>query len=310
MRTRLLLPCLVVPALLALPAPARAQNNTDRQIMADMRMLHEELQQARLLIATLADQLKATTARLDAVEQTVVKGFANQKLDIDEMTSTTTRLSDKVSENSVRVGQFASELTSIREGIGISNTMLNQILQLIQPPPTMIDPATGEPVLPTNPANPTGPPPPTPLPSLTTPPAGAAQAAPGTTPQSAIQAWNQANGLYYGGQYDLATEAYQNFVTNFPSDPNAPHALISMGLSYYTLGRYREALGAFGQVIQKYPTAEKVPEAHYNQGLCYQQLKDLPNARKAFQTAIDTAPPNSSVSLQAKQLLQKIGGID
>lgn len=277
------------------PAAASAQNRTDMQLMADMRMLHEELQQTRLLINTLAEQIRATNARLDALERSVTKSFADQKLDIDAMTTSVARLSDKVSENSVRVGQFASEMSSIRQGIGLSNTMLDQILKLITPPPSpdlaAIDPTAPPP----NPAT---------LPPLTQRPA---QPGPGATPASPIAQYNQATNLYWAGNFPLAIEALRQFVTAFPADPNAPRALENLARSHYQLGQFQPAMAAYAEIVAKYPQSDRVPEALYGQGLCHEQLKQNADAKR-FYTQVIQEHPDSSAALQAKQRLQRVGG--
>jgi tol-pal system protein YbgF len=288
---------------LAGAAPALAQNRTEMQLMADMRMLHEEMQQTRLLINALAEQIKTTTARLDALDRSLVKGFADQKLDLDEMTTSVARLGDKVSDNSVRVGQFASELTSIREGIGLSNTMLDQIVKAITPPP-VVDPAAA--------ADPAATPPGAALPPLTTPPAGAGtvtQPAPGATPRSAVAAWGQANGLYFAARYELAAEELRLFVKEFPNDPNAPLALYNAGMSYYQLNDLKSAMTAFTEVVATYPQSERVPDALYFQGFIHEQQKRLPEARKLYQQVIKTYP-ESVARARAEQRLQRIGGGD
>ena len=281
---------------LAVAAPAAAQNRTDMQIFADLRMLHEELQQMQLMVNALAEQLKATNARLDKQQADQLKGFADQRVEIDALTNTLSRLSEKVSDNSVRVGQVGSELSSIRGGIGILNTMLNQVLSLLQPPASA-----------TLPIDPTAPPATgsgaAPLPG--TPP-GAITPAPGATPQSPIAAYSQAQGLYMQGKYDLAIERFQLFVKDFPEDVKAPDALHLMAESYYMMQRYKEVIDITAQLIQKYPQSNRIPEAYYQQGRSYESLKQIPNARKAYETLIKLYP-ESAAAIQAQPRLQAIG---
>ena len=279
---------------LAVAGPAAAQNRTEMQIFADLRMLHEELQQMQLMVNALAEQLKATNARLDKQQTDQLKGFADQRVEIDALTNTLSRLSERVSDNSVRVGQVGSELSSIRGGIGILNTMLNQILQLLQPPASGLS------------ADPAAPPPTgaVPLPGGTPP--ATITAAPGSTPQSPIAAYSQAQGLYMQGKYDLAVERFQLFVRDFPEDVKAPDAMHLMAESYYMMQRCKEVIDTSAQLIAKYPQSTRIPEAYYRQGLCYEALKQIPNARKAYQTLIKQFP-DSAAAIQAQPRLQAIG---
>jgi tol-pal system protein YbgF len=282
---------------LAVAGPAAAQNRTDMQIFADLRMLHEELQQMQLMMNALAEQLKATNARLDKQQTDQLKGFADQRVEIDALTNTLSRLSEKVSDNSVRVGQVGSELASIRGGIGILNTMLNQVLSLLQPPGTspLLDPTAPQP-------SGSGA---VPLPGSPTPPGGITPA-PGATPQSPIAAYSQAQGLYMQGKYDLAVERFQLFVKDFPEDVKAPDAMHLMAESYYMMQRCKEVIDTSAQLIQKYPQSTRIPEAYYRQGLCYEALKQIPNARKAYETLIKLFP-DSAAAIQAQPRLKAIG---
>ena len=74
-------------------APASAQSREQRLMMADIRMLQEQTQELSVAIATmtqtlqalLQDSIKAVNARLDTQTDATRKGFADQKVIIDDM---------------------------------------------------------------------------------------------------------------------------------------------------------------------------------------------------------------------------------
>src|SRR5438874_11316902 len=80
-------------ALAVAAAPASAQSREQRQMMADIRMLQEQTQELSVAIATmtqtlqalLQDSIKTVNARLDAQTDATRKGFADQKVIIDDM---------------------------------------------------------------------------------------------------------------------------------------------------------------------------------------------------------------------------------
>jgi hypothetical protein len=83
---RRLLPVIAGLCLLLAPAAAGAQNREHQQIVADLRMLHEQLQQLKLTVNTLIEQLAATNTRLDAQGDATRKDFADLRVLVNQLT--------------------------------------------------------------------------------------------------------------------------------------------------------------------------------------------------------------------------------
>jgi len=283
---RIKLVSLALVGCLAMATPALAQNREHMQMFGDLRMLQEQLARVQQAINLLAEQLKSTNARVDAQGNETRKGFADQKVAIDAIAGTVRVLTEKESESSVRVAQFATELKSIRDGLVMQQTMLNEILNLLQPAP---------------------------LPGVAGDPAAAAAGGTvpprpgGTVPPSPAAYYNQIFGYYASNQFDFAIEAAEAALKQFPDAPQAPRAQMTIGDSYLALGKNREALAAFTALISKYPSSEEVPEAYYRQGLAYQALGQKEQARKSYNKVI-TDYPNSLVATLAATALKKMGG--
>jgi len=274
---------LALAGCLVAAAPAGAQNREHMQMFGDLRMLQEQVARVQLALNQLAEQLKSTNARVDAQGNDTRKGFADQKVAIDAIAATARVLTEKESESAVRVAQFATELKSIRDGLVMQQTMLNEILNLLQPPA---------------------------LPGVAGDPAAGAAAPPrpgGTVPPSPTAYYNQILGYYASGQFDFAIEAAEAALKQFPDAPQAPRAQLTIGDSYLALGKNKEAVAAFAAVISKYPGSEDLPEAYYRQGLAYQALGQKDLARKSYTKVINDYP-NSLAAQLAAAALKKMGG--
>src|SRR5262245_3941274 len=123
-----ILGALVVAALGVSAVPAAAANKEHQQLMADIRMLQEQSQLLQNMLATLTDQLKTMNVRLeqklDQQTNTVVKGFADQKVILDSLANDTRVIREKLDDNNVRIGSVSQELDALRQAI-----------QVIQRPP-------------------------------------------------------------------------------------------------------------------------------------------------------------------------------
>jgi hypothetical protein len=66
-------------------APAAAQNRTELQLMAELRMVHEEVQRLQANLNAIVEQLKTSNTRIDTQSEDMRKGFANQNVAIGEI---------------------------------------------------------------------------------------------------------------------------------------------------------------------------------------------------------------------------------
>lgn len=283
----LLLLALTLPA-----AAASAQNREHQQLFAEIRILQEQVQRLQLALNTALDQVGETNKRMDAAAGDTITGFANQKVLIDALAGSLRALTEREGEATVRVAQLTQEMKAIRDGLSMQQTMLNEILNLLQP---AIAAATTDPT------------------------AAAAAGAAGETvpavrtgtaiPPSPASYYNAAWGYYASNQFDLAIEACREALKRFPESPEAPRAQMTIGEAYLYMGQHsKEALQAFTAVIANYKDSDQVPEAYYKQGLTYEQLGQKESARKSYEQ-VRTAFPESTAAIFATQALKRLGYI-
>jgi TolA-binding protein len=257
MTNRLLRPLLALILTLLVASRASAANKEHQQLMADLRVLQEQTQLLQNMINTLAEALKAVSARLDQQAETSRKSLADEKLLIDALTKDLNIVREKVDDNNVRVGSLSQEVDALRQ-------LVQQALS--RTPGQASDlPSTGS----------TPAPPPaggTPPPTTSAPPrlAGA----------SPTKTYDQAYGDYAAGLWDLAIDGFEAFLKDFPTATQADDAQFYIGRAYLQDAKYDKAVDAFDKVIRNYPASNNVPSSYFLKGVALRSLKQMDAARR------------------------------
>jgi tol-pal system protein YbgF len=280
--------CAVLSLLAAGAAPAAAADKVHQQLLAEIRMLQEQQQQLQQLVGTLADTLKVVTTKLDESAGANRKGFADQKLLIDNVSEGVRVLREKADDTNVRLSTVSQELEAMRQAVAA----MTAPTMSMGPPgaaPTGADPAGAQPPGASGAVNPPG-----------------SGAPPLISPQ---RMWDNAYSDYTGGHLDIAIQGFNAFIASFPKSDKADDAQLNIGNALYSAepGRYREAIEAFQKVIANYPQSDSVAVAYYKMGLAYTELKQYDLARKAFESVIEQYP-SAYEAILAKQRLDGLKG--
>jgi len=291
---------LVTAALSGWAAPAAAQSKREMQMMADIRMLQEQTQQLQqqlaAALAQIGETLKQLSTRADDQTAATRKGFADQKLTVDQLGSDLRIVKERVDDTNVRITSLSQEVEALR--VAIPST----------PPPPTFDPATGtDPAAGSTPP-PAGTPPPTasssgslPPPSPT-PSSGAPPVNPGISPQRLYDtAWTD----YTAGQWTLCIEGFNTYLRSFPRSEAADDAQFYIGECHFADGKYTEAMDAYNRVITGYPKADKVPDAYYKRGMTFERLGQVDRARESWDTLLKMFP-DAEVARLGKQNLDRL----
>jgi tol-pal system protein YbgF len=276
-------------ALLYFVSPAAAQNREHQQMAAELRMLQEQTQQLAITLAAvnqaLAESVKLLNARMDEDTNTIRKGFADQKLLIDNMASDVSRIRERSNDTNVRIGSLQEELEALRTTV--------QALQqtAVAPPAPAVDPLA--------PAG-TG---------TSTPPAPALPppvAPPSTAGLSPTRLYETAQADYFAGQWSSAISGFEAFLRAFPRSEQADDAQLYIGETYFAQNQWPEAIAAYNQLIQSYPGTNSVPVAYYKRGLAQERLGQIDAARASWEAAAKSFPDSDAGRL-AKQNLDRLG---
>ena len=271
----------VVFAVLTLTAsPAAAAANKEHlQLLAEIRMLQEQIQQLQAMMGTLTDSQKTVMTRLDEQTAGSRKQIADQTLAITNMGDNVRVLREKADETNVRISTVSQEIDALRQAIAS------------QPPPQAAAPVGtvpgGEPGA--------GATPPAPTPSAPPPP--------GLSPQ---RMYETSFDDYSAGRYDLAIQGFQAYIQAFPRTPNAANAQYNIGMAYFNQAKWGDARDAFQRVISEYPQADdRVAEAYFKLGSTFEQLQQVDNAKRAYETLVQKYP-NASGGFPASQARQRL----
>lgn len=120
------------------------------------------------------------------------------------------------------------------------------------------------------------------------------------------QVYNAALNDFLMGNYDLAIEGFQDFLTNFRDTELSDNALYYIGVAYQTQGRVDQAIQAYEQLINLYPKADKLAAAHYKRATALQQLQKNADAIDAFRKIVQLFPDTQEATM-ANQELEKMG---
>ena len=286
----------VVAVLLASAVPAAAQSRREMQMMADIRMLQEQTQQLQqqlaAALAQLGETLKQLSARQDEQTGATRKGFADQKLAVDQIGSDLRVVKERVDETNVRITSLSQEVEALRLAIPSF------------PPPTApttdasLDPnaaAGAAPGSTTSAAPVQGgmPPPVAPTPN---------PVSPGISPQRLYDtAWTD----YTAGQWTLCIEGFNTYLRSFPRSEAADDAQFYIGECNFADGKYTEAMDAYNRVIANYPRADKVPDAYYKRGMTFERLGQLDRARESWEALLKNFP-DAEVARLGKQNLDRL----
>ena len=275
---------LAAAALVAVTTPLGAANREHEQLMADIRMLQEQNQRLQQAMMTLAETLKVVTSRLDEQALASRKGFADQKLLVDNVAGDLRVLREKLDETNVRLTSLSQDVDGIRDLIPRAG----------QPSGTGLEPADPNAPASTPSGVPGAPPVGT---ALTQAPTGAA--ATGTTPR---RLYETAYSDYTAGQWSLAVQGFETYLKTYPKSDLADDAQYYIGESYTGDSKFREAAAAYDRVIRDYPQSDILPEAYYKVGITYERLGQPDKAREAYEYAVKSFPDTDAGRL-AKQRL-------
>jgi tol-pal system protein YbgF len=263
---------------ICLPYDGFGQNRERQQMMADIRMLHEQTMRLQLHIATLDESLRELTEQLQVQAEATVRAFADHRLLVDGVAGNVRILREKLDDTNVRISSMSQEVEALRVAIP----------RMSMPAPVLlIDPETGLPIE---------------TPAELAMALPTASVSPAASPRRMYDtAWAD----YTNAQWALAVEGFEAYLKTFPRSELADDAQFYIGQTYYADGRFQEAVGAFEEVLLTYPDGDVVPEASYKRGLALDRLGEVGRARQAFELVL-TNYSESTMATLAQQALDRL----
>lgn len=123
--------------------------------------------------------------------------------------------------------------------------------------------------------------------------------------QGKAAAYAVAYQTFKNGHYTKAREAFQDFLTAYPTGEYSDNAQFWIGECYFFEKNYDKAILEYEKVTKKFPSSNKMPYALLKQGICFQNLGDKISAKLLLQQVIRDYP-NTSQARIARTKLQEI----
>jgi len=281
---------LILPVLGLLVAGVRPCCAVSRETLQMMQQL-DALQQAvqnlqktvdtqgavlRTLIEQASDNVNKIKSNMDDLRDATQKNLATSNARLDSMTTQIQALSESLDEAKARIGKLGEQLTQTQN-----------IIQTITAPPQQpagSAPGTGAPGAPGGPG---------------------AEAAP---PRPAIpdpdSLYNSGLTDYNGGQYELAIQAFLQYLQYYGETDRASNAQFYIGDSYYFQKKYKDAITEYDKCIEQ--GGNKASAAQLKKGFALLELGERAAGARELRSLIQQSP-NSHEAELARQRLKKLG---
>ncbi|MGD9489166.1 MAG: tol-pal system protein YbgF [Calditrichaceae bacterium] len=104
------------------------------------------------------------------------------------------------------------------------------------------------------------------------------------------------------GNYLLALQGFQQYLSKFPHSDLASNAQYWIGETFYAQGEYQSALREFERVVNNYPEGNKQAAALLKAGYCYQKMGDSAGSQKYLKLVIQRFPNSEEARLAASNI--------
>lgn len=118
--------------------------------------------------------------------------------------------------------------------------------------------------------------------------------------------YNNALRDYNGGNADLASQEFTQYVKTYPNTDLAGNSYFYLAENEYRQGNYQQAAKDYDQVLQNFPSGNKAASAQLKKGFSLIELGQK-DAGVAELRRVVQRYPRSTEAMQARERLQKLG---
>jgi tol-pal system protein YbgF len=133
-------------------------------------------------------------------------------------------------------------------------------------------------------------------------PGGAAKPA----PPDADTLYKSGLSYYNGGQYELAVQAFQQYLQYYGATELASNAQFYIGDCYYNQANYSQAVDEYNKCIERYPQGNKLAAAQLKKGYALLELGQTHAGVRELRSLVERYPSSHEADL-ARQRLKKLG---
>jgi len=135
---------------------------------------------------------------------------------------------------------------------------------------------------------------------------GAMPASPGPAPLAGLppprELYSQAYADFARGNYDLAVQAFQEYLKNYPSTDFSDNAQYWIGECHYGKQRYQEAIEAWNALLRDFPSSDKLPDARVKKGMALERLGRRSQALVEYRFVVDRFPTSQAARIARERL--------
>jgi tol-pal system protein YbgF len=274
---------LIISLLVAGVRPGYAVSKEMLQMMQQLDTLQQAVQNLqktvdtqtavlKTLIEQASDNVNKIKSNMDDLRDSTQKNLATSNAHLDSMTTQIQALSESLEEAKSRIGKLGEQLAQTQN-----------IIQTLSAPsqPAAVPPGAGAPG-----------------------PGGELK------PQASVpdpdSLYNSGLSYYNGGQYDLAIQAFQDYLHYYGETDRASNAQFYIGDSYYIQKNYKNAIVEYDKCIERYPQGNKVAAAQLKKGFALLELGERSAGLRELRSLINQHSDSHEADL-ARQRLKKLG---
>jgi tol-pal system protein YbgF len=265
------------------PQPACGQKK-------DTIMLMRQLDTMQQMILNMQKTLDTQTAVLRTLVEQANDNVNSMKLTVEELRKATQR---NLADNNNRFESMTTQIQALSESLEEAKARLAKLSEQLAQTQNIIQ-TLNAPVTPA-----------TETPGGSTAGPGGEAKPPASVPD-ADTLYNSGRSYYSGGQYQLAVQAFQEYLQYYGDTDRASNAQFYIGDSYYSQENFKQAIEEYDKCIERYPKGNKAMAAQLKKGFALIELGGKAAGVRELRSLIQRYPKAPEASL-ARQRLKQLG---
>jgi tol-pal system protein YbgF len=256
----------------------------------DTILLMRQLDTMQQMILNMQKTLDTQTAVLRTLVEQANDNVNSMKLTVEELRKATQR---NLADNNARFESMTTQIQVLGESLEEAKARLAKLSEQVAQTQNIIQ-TLNVPVTPgteTPGTSPTG-------------PGGDARRPAGIPDADTL--YNSGRSYYNGGQYQLAVQAFQEYLQYYGDTDRASNAQFFIGDSYYFQGNYKQAIEEYDKCIERYPKGNKATAGQLKKGFALIELGEKAAGVRELRSLIQRYPKSSEANL-ARQRLKQLG---
>jgi len=135
--------------------------------------------------------------------------------------------------------------------------------------------------------------------------AGASMARDSTAILDPESAYNAAYADLSAGRYDLARQAFVEYLKHYPHTERSDNAQYWVGECLYATGDFDGSIVEYAKVVEQYPKGDKVAAALLKSGYAHSRMNRPEEAKKSFRLVVLRFPKSDEARLARERLAAK-----